>query len=67
MLELGRKLRIYLAEKNKRKKDFAIEVQASCQTVSNWLHNDMKPHFKHAIAIVDCTEGCITLEDCGHE
>lgn len=66
-LELGRKLRIFIAENNIMKKDFAVAIGVSEVTVSNWLHHGKKPNRKNALAIVEYTKGVITLKDMNHE
>lgn len=67
MLELGRKLRILLAEKNIQKRDFAeIINNVTPQTVSNWLHRDLQPTLENAKTICRYSKGYIKLEDCGY-
>lgn len=66
MLEFSRKLRGFLAENNIKKKDFAIEMDVSAETVSNWLHKGMRPNRLHAMMIDGYTQGLVNMEDMGY-
>jgi len=66
MLNFSRKLRVYLAENNIKKKDFAIEIGVSPETISNWLHDKVKINRLHAIGVDTVTEGQITMSDMGY-
>lgn len=66
MLEFGRKLRLFLADNDIRKKDFAVEIGVTAETVSHWLHNNKKPNRLHAMQIDGYTRGIINMEDMGY-
>jgi len=66
MLEFGRKLRIFLAENNIKKKVFAVELGVSAETVSNWLSGKVKPNRLNAMYIDSYTRGLITMKDMGY-
>lgn len=66
MLEFSRKLRVYLAENNIKKKDFAVEIGVSPETISNWLHQGMRPSFDHALKIDSATKGVVAVNDMGY-
>lgn len=67
MLEFGRKLRGFLAENNIKKKNFAIEIDVTPETISNWLHKGKKPNRLHAMAIDGYTRGLISMQDMGYD
>lgn len=66
MLNFSRNLRIFLAENNIKKKDFANDIDVSTNTISNWLHGNIQPNRHHAMAIDDYTNGVISMEIMGY-
>lgn len=67
-MDLGRKLAVFLAKKNIRKKDFAIKIKKHPVQLSYYIAGIVKkPKIETAKLIVEHSGGYITLEDCGHE
>lgn len=64
--EFSRKLRVFLAENNIRKKDFAVELEVTAETISNWINKNTRPNRLHAIMIDNYTRGLISMEDMGY-
>lgn len=67
-MELAQKLRIYLAKRNIKKRDFARMIGKHHVSVSDYMRGHIKkPHIKTAKMIVEVTGGVITLKDMGYE
>lgn len=67
MKSFSEKLGFYLYLNKIPKKLLAEYVGVDPQTVSNWLHHNIRPHRKYAELIVKFSKDYITLKDCGYE
>lgn len=67
MLKFGRKLKIYLAERNIKYRQFALAIDVHPTTIGNtWIRKGIQPKEYNARRINCYTEDTITMEDMGY-
>ena len=69
MSKLPRKLRIFRAKSGKRNLEISEYTGASLQSIVNWASDVRCPkkiEKQYAIALLQLSNGYITLEDCGY-
>ena len=66
MNEFNKKLRLFIAEFNIKKQDFAQEIGVTPESISGWLHHNRPVNKRNAVKINEFTNGIITMEDMGY-
>lgn len=68
MSKIPKKLRIFKASERKKNIEIAEFCGCKLQAVSNWMSEEYCPKKilkRHAKALVELTDGYITMRDCG--